>query len=136
MTECYFVPDKKLTSATICANCGKEKALHTIGDGIKASEIIIKTTRTANTQVEDKGDNDFLITQFPGKGGSDIHEQTSEQEIDEIAQWINNEKYQPEFNLWAEVAKEFHFDKPFHNTAVRSITQRLIDKGFKISKQR
>lgn len=35
MTECYFIPDKTTTSATICVNCGKEKAIHTIGDGIK-----------------------------------------------------------------------------------------------------
>ena len=39
--ECYFVPDKKRTSATICANCGKEKMLHTIGEGIKASKVIM-----------------------------------------------------------------------------------------------
>ncbi len=39
--ECYFIPDKKTTSATICANCGREKFLHTIGEGIKATKIII-----------------------------------------------------------------------------------------------
>ena len=42
MTECYFTPDKKTTSATICANCGKEKFLHTIGEGIKVTKVIIK----------------------------------------------------------------------------------------------
>lgn len=45
MTECYFIADKKTTSATICANCGKEKYLHTIGDGIKASKIIIQNNK-------------------------------------------------------------------------------------------
>lgn len=41
LLECYFIPDKKTTSATICANCGKEKFLHTIGEGLKAAKIII-----------------------------------------------------------------------------------------------
>jgi DNA-directed RNA polymerase alpha subunit len=41
MTECYFTPSKNTTSATICANCGKEKSIHTIGEGIKVSKIII-----------------------------------------------------------------------------------------------
>lgn len=41
MIECYFTPSKKTTSATICANCGLEKSLHTIGEGIKASKSII-----------------------------------------------------------------------------------------------
>jgi len=35
MTECYFIPKKGTTSATICANCGLEKVLHTIGEGTK-----------------------------------------------------------------------------------------------------
>jgi len=39
--ECYFVPDNKTASATICVNCGKEKMLHTIGEGIKINKIII-----------------------------------------------------------------------------------------------
>lgn len=39
--ECYFIPDRKLTSATICANCGKEKMIHTIGEGLKANKTII-----------------------------------------------------------------------------------------------
>lgn len=43
MTECYFISSKGTTSATICAKCGKEKMLHTIGDGIKASTVIIFT---------------------------------------------------------------------------------------------
>lgn len=43
MTECYFTPKKDTTSATICANCGEEKILHTIGDGIKASTVIISS---------------------------------------------------------------------------------------------
>lgn len=43
MTECYFISSKGTTSATICARCGKEKMLHTIGEGIKASTVIIST---------------------------------------------------------------------------------------------
>lgn len=39
MTECYFAPKKETTSATICANCGVEKMLHTIGEGIKVNKI-------------------------------------------------------------------------------------------------
>lgn len=39
--ECYFTPTKNTTSATICANCGKEKIIHTIGEGVKASRMII-----------------------------------------------------------------------------------------------
>ena len=31
--------------ATICANCGKEKYLHTIGEGVKASKIIIYSSK-------------------------------------------------------------------------------------------
>ena len=41
MTECYFTKIKKPASATICANCGKEKILHTIGEGIKAKKVTI-----------------------------------------------------------------------------------------------
>jgi len=43
MTECYFTPKKGATSVTICANCGEEKMLHTIGEGIKVNEVIIIT---------------------------------------------------------------------------------------------
>ena len=43
MTECYFTPKKDTTSATICANCGQEKSLHTIGEGIKVKQTIIQT---------------------------------------------------------------------------------------------
>jgi hypothetical protein len=39
--ECYFFPSKSTSSATICANCGKEKYLHTIGKGINACKAII-----------------------------------------------------------------------------------------------
>lgn len=45
MTECYFTPNKETTSATICAKCGKEKMLHTIGEGIKASTVIISSQK-------------------------------------------------------------------------------------------
>lgn len=51
MTECYFTPDKKTTSATICVNCGKEKMLHTIGEGMKVKSIEIHTA----PQVQDIG---------------------------------------------------------------------------------
>jgi len=43
INECYFTPSKEITSATICANCGKEKMLHTIGEGVKVSTVIIIT---------------------------------------------------------------------------------------------
>jgi len=39
MTECYFIRKKNITSATICNNCGLEKMLHTIGEGIKVSVV-------------------------------------------------------------------------------------------------
>ena len=41
MSECYFTPKKDTTSATICTNCGKEKILHTIGEGVKVKTVII-----------------------------------------------------------------------------------------------
>jgi len=41
MTECYFTPKKDTTSATVCAKCGKEKMLHTIGEGLKVTSVII-----------------------------------------------------------------------------------------------
>ena len=44
-TECYFIAGDKTSSATICANCGKEKYIHTIGEGIKASKIIIYSSK-------------------------------------------------------------------------------------------
>ena len=43
MTECYFTPKKDTSSATICANCGLEKMLHTIGEGVKVSKVEIIT---------------------------------------------------------------------------------------------
>lgn len=46
MTECYFTPDNKKSSATICVNCGKEKMLHTIGENIKVTKVIITNTKT------------------------------------------------------------------------------------------
>ena len=41
ITECFFVPQKDSTSSTVCANCGKEKFLHTIGYGVKCTTVII-----------------------------------------------------------------------------------------------
>ena len=56
MTECYFTPKKDTTSATICANCGKEKMLHTIGEGMKVNKVVIIT----DTQIEmDDDEDDF-----------------------------------------------------------------------------
>jgi hypothetical protein len=31
-------------------------------------------------------------------------------------------------SYWKEVAKEFHFDKPFHESAVEAISERLMKK--------
>lgn len=85
----------------------------------------------------------FEFMQFPGVNGSNIHEPTDEEEVNRIAQQLNNIKYGvpepvgtyiPDIELWIEVAKEFHFDKPFHATAREGIIKRLVDKGFKISK--
>lgn len=46
INECYFTIDKTKTSATICANCGNEKYLHTIGESVKISIVIISNLRT------------------------------------------------------------------------------------------
>ena len=46
MNECYFTPNKKYTSSTICVNCGQEKYLHTTGEGLKSSIVKIITTPT------------------------------------------------------------------------------------------
>ena len=48
MNECYFIPRKDTSSATICANCGEEKFLHTIGEGIKVNKTIIITKPNDN----------------------------------------------------------------------------------------
>jgi len=50
MTECYFTPKKDTTSATICANCGKEKMLHTMGEG-DFIEIISSPTPEVGKQI-------------------------------------------------------------------------------------
>lgn len=52
LLECYFTPSKETTSATICANCGKEKMLHTIGEGLKATKIIIQQLPLFKTEDE------------------------------------------------------------------------------------
>lgn len=39
--NCYFTPSKNTSSATICANCGEEKMLHTVRIGLKAIKTII-----------------------------------------------------------------------------------------------
>ena len=43
MTECYFSPTKKTSSASICKKCGKEKMLHTIGENIKVNKVVVIT---------------------------------------------------------------------------------------------
>jgi hypothetical protein len=40
LIECYFTPKKDTSSATICDNCGEEKFLHNIGEGVKISNYI------------------------------------------------------------------------------------------------
>ena len=40
LIECYFTPKKNTSSATICDNCGEEKFLHNIGEGVKISNYI------------------------------------------------------------------------------------------------
>jgi hypothetical protein len=63
MTDCYFVPDKKTSSATICANCGEEKYLHTIGEGIKASTTISSTMSKELTPIEEL--KDWILKCYP-----------------------------------------------------------------------
>lgn len=53
ISECYFTPNKISTSATICANCGKEKFLHTIGQGIKATKAIYQSDINTDTKIEE-----------------------------------------------------------------------------------
>lgn len=61
MTECYFTPKKDTTSATICANCGLEKMLHTIGEGINASKVVIITdTKTDYPPTFEWSDEDII----------------------------------------------------------------------------
>jgi hypothetical protein len=81
-----------------------------------------------------KGDAGLLFTQFPGKEGSNVHDKSEEDELNDLEQELSGNKPIPDIDLWAEVAKEFHFTKPFHETVIKSITQRLIDKGFSIHK--
>lgn len=76
---------------------------------------------------------DFETMKFPDIKGSDIHERTEAQELDEISTWLKNYKEPTDFNLWQEVAKEFHFDKPFYQTVVKGIVERLKNKGFMLS---
>lgn len=45
LSECYFMPSTKTSSATVCKNCGKEKMIHTIGEGIKCTKITIITNQ-------------------------------------------------------------------------------------------
>ena len=51
MTECYFTQKKDSTSSTICANCGLEKMLHTIGEGLKVTKIEIFTSPIKQTEM-------------------------------------------------------------------------------------
>lgn len=60
MTECYFTPKKNTTSATICANCGREKSLHTIGEGVRANKVIIMTDSEIEHQIEMDEEEDSM----------------------------------------------------------------------------
>lgn len=60
MTECYFTPNKEITSATICARCGKEKFLHTIGEVINANKVIIITESQIEHQIEMDEEEDSM----------------------------------------------------------------------------
>jgi len=52
MTDCYFIPSKESSSATICANCGQEKMVHTAGEGLKASKVIMNFTQEEQTELQ------------------------------------------------------------------------------------
>jgi len=60
MTECYFTPKKDTTSATLCVNCGKEKFLHTIGEGVKVNKVIIMTDSEIAHQIEMDDEEDSM----------------------------------------------------------------------------
>lgn len=60
MTECYFTPKKDTTSATICDNCGLEKMLHTIGEGVKVNKVIIISDAEIEHQIEVDDDEDAM----------------------------------------------------------------------------
>lgn len=74
LTKCYFIPDKKTSSATICANCGKEKYLHIIGEGFKAIKVNMNTIPMPHTDKQpqtvyvkcEKCDNGIYIDIIPG----------------------------------------------------------------------
>lgn len=52
MNECYFTPNRVTTSATICANCGLEKMLHEMGEGIEEKKVIIISNTKIEHQIE------------------------------------------------------------------------------------
>lgn len=60
MTECYFTQKKGTTSATLCANCGLEKMLHTIGEGMKVNKIEIFTDAQIEHQIEVDDEEDAM----------------------------------------------------------------------------
>lgn len=78
--------------------------------------------------------NEFEFMQFPGVKGSDIHAQTPEQDREEITQLLKQGMEDWELKLWIEIAEEFHYNKPFHESVRSAIIQRLKEKGFTISK--
>lgn len=55
-----FYSKKETTSATICANCGLEKMLHTIGEGIKVSKIELFNYAQMEHQIEMDDEEDAM----------------------------------------------------------------------------
>ncbi len=60
--ECYFTPRKDTSSATICSNCGQEKFLHTIGEGIKVSTYIVNTKEEPEQETVEEAAEQFEYT--------------------------------------------------------------------------
>lgn len=84
---------------------------------------------------KEKNEIPFEQMQFPGIRGSDISERTPGQESSEISAFISAAEIVHQGTLWIEVAEEFHFNKPFHESTRSAIIERLKEKGFVISKQ-
>jgi hypothetical protein len=60
MIECYFTPRKDISSATICSNCGQEKFLHTIGEGIKVSTYIVNAKKEPKQETLEEAAKEFF----------------------------------------------------------------------------
>ena len=59
MIECYFTPKKDTSSATICNNCGQEKFLHTIGEGVKVSTYVVNPKEEPKQETLEEALNRF-----------------------------------------------------------------------------